>query len=51
MTDTEHELLKEFAFRGLNIAHLVSYGYFCGEPETKEHLSEKIGSAINEEHY
>jgi hypothetical protein len=37
MTDEEKEYLKELAFKGLKVSMLISYAYFCGDPE-KEFL-------------
>lgn len=33
MTFEEKEEIKELVFQGFKLSGLISYGYFCGEPE------------------
>ncbi len=38
MSLKDKESLKELAFRGIKVSTLISYAYFCGEPEPCEHV-------------
>jgi hypothetical protein len=40
MTSEEKEELKELAFRGLKASAMVSYAYFCGEPDLNNSIEQ-----------